>query len=126
MRFVLTVLISMMGLPVIAETAAGTWLTGPDKKGQVGHVRLAPCGAALCGTVLKAFDKTGREVITPNVGKQVIWNVKPAGSGAYVGRMHVSALKADVDGTFKVGGRVMIVRGCFGPVCQSQRWQKID
>ncbi|MEZ5715010.1 MAG: DUF2147 domain-containing protein [Paracoccaceae bacterium] len=113
------------GADLRAETLSGLWLTGPDAKGQVGHVRLASCGAAICGTVLKAFDRNGQPVATPNIGKRVIWDVKPSGSG-YAGRMHVSQLKADVDGTFQVAGKVLTVRGCMGPVCQSQRWKRID
>ncbi|MDQ2089301.1 DUF2147 domain-containing protein [Marimonas arenosa] len=126
MRLLLTVLISSLSLPALAETAAGTWLTGPDKKGQVGHIRLAPCGSALCGTVLKAFDKAGREVVTPNVGKRVIWDVKPLGSGTYAGRMYVSMLDKNVNGEFRVAGQAMTVKGCLGPICQTQKWRRID
>lgn len=126
MRLLLGIVFSVVAVPVVADPAAGLWLTGPDKKGQVGHVRMASCGAALCGTVIKAFDKNGNEVITPNVGKRVIWDVKPEGGGAYSGRMHVSLLKADVDGVFNVSGNVMTVRGCLKKVCQSQRWSRIN
>ncbi len=110
----------------MAGDAKGMWLTGPDAKGQVGHVRMAPCGAALCGTVVRAFDKAGREVRTPNVGKRVIWDVKPTSGSAYEGRMHVSQLRADVNGKFEVSDRAMLVKGCLGKLCQAQKWTRLD
>ena len=112
--------------PVQADRAEGLWVTGPDRKGQVGHVRFSRCGAALCGKVLKAFDKNGKPVITRNVGKQVIWGMKPEGAGKYAGTMYVSAVDKNVKGTFRVAGRTMTVRGCLGPVCQKQVWKRID
>ena len=112
--------------PAFADRAEGLWLTGPDNKGQVGHVRFSRCGEALCGKVLKAFDKSGKPVVTRNVGKQIIWGMTQKGEGQYAGLMYVSALDKNVNGTMRVSGRSMTVRGCLGPVCQSQVWKKID
>ncbi|UYV36030.1 DUF2147 domain-containing protein [Rhodobacteraceae bacterium D3-12] len=117
--------LTVLASPVMADKAEGLWLTGPDKKGQVGHVKLAPCGASLCGTVIKAFDKSGKDVITQNVGKRVIWDVKPTGGGDYSGRMLVSQLKATVDGVFHVAGNKMTVKGCVKKLCQSQVWTRL-
>ena len=99
-----------MSGPVVAEAVQGLWVTGPDRKGQVGHVRFSRCGEALCGKVLEAFDKNGKSVKTPNVGKRVIWGMKPTGNGKYAGSMYVSMLDKNVKGT----------------LCQSQVWTKID
>ena len=126
MRRLLVVFLAFCALPAGAETAAGLWLTGPDQKGQVGHVRMAPCGPSFCGTVVKAIDKSGHEVKTPNVGKQVIWDVKPVGGGNYAGKMYVSHFKATVAGKFKIAGPNMTVKGCLGPVCQSQVWKRLN
>ena len=123
---VCVVVAAVLASPVLADRAEGLWVTGPDRKGQVGHVRFSRCGDALCGKVLKAFDKNGKPVQTRNVGKQVIWGMTPTGAGQYAGRMYVSALDKNVEGTFRVSGRSMTVRGCLGPVCESQVWKKID
>ena len=126
-RIVLSIaLATAMSGPVLADTAQGLWVTGPDRKGQVGYIRFSTCGEALCGKVLKAFDKNGNAVTTPNVGKRVIWGMKPSGDGKYVGSMYVSMLDKNVKGTFRVSGGSMTVRGCVGPLCQSQVWKKID
>lgn len=125
MRRLLILFLTLVAWPAAAETPAGLWLTGPDQKGQVGHIRMTPCGASLCGTVVTALDKAGRAVRTPNVGKQVIWDVKQDGAGGYAGQMYVSHFKATVAGKFQVKGRKMTVRGCLGPVCQSQVWTRL-
>jgi len=117
--------VPVFAVPVEAGTVAGLWLTGPDQKGQVGHILLAPCGANLCGTVVTAIDKAGRSVKTPNVGKQVIWDVKEVGADRFAGQMHVSHFNATVKGQFLVSGHKMTVRGCLGPVCQSQVWTRL-
>ncbi len=126
MTVAFAVLIAGLASPAFADKAEGLWLTGPDKKGQVGHIRMSRCGDALCGKVLKAFDKNGKSVQTRNVGKQVIWGVKPTGDSDYAGTMYVSTFDKNVKGRFLVSGRSMVVKGCLGPVCQSQTWKKID
>jgi len=120
------VLATAVSGPAMADAAQGVWVTGPDRKGQVGHVRFSRCGEALCGKVLKAFDKSGNSVKTKNVGKRVIWGMKPTGNGNYAGNMYVSMLDKNVKGTFRVSGQSMTVRGCYGPLCSSQVWKKID
>lgn len=32
----------------------------------------------------------------------------------------------EYDGTLKVSGAKMTVKGCLGPVCQSQTWHRVD
>ena len=115
-----------VAVPVAADTPKGIWVTGPDRKGQVGHVRFSSCGDALCGRVLRAFDSNGNAVKTRNVGKRVIWGMKPTAAGKYAGTMYVSAVDRTVKGTFRVSGRSMTVRGCVGPLCQSQVWTRVD
>ena len=37
------------------DPAEGVWAAPPDGKGQTGHIEIKPCGAALCGTIIKAY-----------------------------------------------------------------------
>jgi uncharacterized protein (DUF2147 family) len=108
-----------------AEPILGTWLTGPDNKQQVAHMQIVRCGAAICGTVLRAFDKTGQQVTTPNVGKRVIWDMQPEGGGAYRGKVLLPLYRATVDGQFRVAGDSLTLKGCLGPVCKSQSWTRV-
>lgn len=104
----------------------GLWLTGPDRKGQIGHVSIKPCGAALCGTITRAFDKAGQPVMTPNVGKRVIWGVEETDGGDYAGLMHISQIGRTVRAAFRIDGSRVEVRGCLGPVCQAHTWSRIE
>jgi uncharacterized protein (DUF2147 family) len=114
------------GSGALAGDVTGLWLTGPDAKGQVGHVKMAPCGNALCGTVVKAFDRNGKPVMTRNVGKQVIWGMTRVGEGEYAGRMRISQLGKDVDGHMRLKGEVLTVRGCLAKLCKSQEWRRVQ
>ncbi|MBM1815396.1 DUF2147 domain-containing protein [Sulfitobacter pseudonitzschiae] len=110
---------------VQAGSPVGTWLTEPDKKGQTAHVVAKPCGQALCGTITRAFDAQGNPIAHPNVGKRLFWDMVPQGD-VYAGRAFVPAHNREYDGTLKVSGAKMTVKGCLGPVCQSQTWHRVD
>jgi len=113
-------------LPAAASEALGTWLSPPDGKGQTGHVEVKACGAALCGTLVRAYDPNGVQITTANVGKRLIWDMKSAGGGAYEGgRAFVPVLGAAFGATMQVKGSTLVVRGCAGPVCKSQTWQRV-
>lgn len=110
---------------VQAGSPVGTWKTQPDKKGQTAYVVTKPCGNALCGTMTQAFDQQGNEIDHPNVGKRLFWDMVPQGDG-FAGRAYVPAHKREYDGTLKVSGQTMTVKGCLGLVCQSQTWSRVD
>jgi len=115
-----------LGTAVRAETPAGTWLTGPDKKGQVAHISLAPCGAAICGHVARTFDAKGRLVKGPNDGKRVLWDITGAAAGKYNAKVLLPAYGATVNGNLQVVGRNLVIKGCLGPVCKSQKWTRVN
>lgn len=73
----------------LADSPEGTWLTGPDRKGNVAHVEARPCGGAYCGKIVRAFNGAGQPITSPNLGRQVFWDMRPAGAGAYAGRAYV-------------------------------------
>ena len=71
--------IALAAAAIFAATAAfaadpveGTWKTKPDDNGNFGHVQIKPCGPKICGTLVKAFDGAGKEIASPNVGKQIV------------------------------------------------------
>ncbi|MEM8577056.1 MAG: DUF2147 domain-containing protein [Pseudomonadota bacterium] len=110
--------------PALAATPEGVWLTPPDGKGQTAHITAQRCGAAWCGTITAAFDAGGRQITTPNVGKRVFWDMVPGGAG-FAGRAWVPAHGRSYQAEMRPAGRSMVVRGCLGPVCQSQTWRKV-
>ncbi len=110
--------------PAYAADPAGVWLTGPDKKGQVAHVRAAPCGPAFCGQIIKVFNAAGKSVNAPTVGKRVFWDMTGA-RGVFSGRAYVPAHNRNYNAKMRVDGNRMKVSGCLGPVCQSQVWTRV-
>ncbi|SRR6056297_495883 len=110
-----------------ADPVKGLWLTEPDSKGQVAHVAVKQCGAAaLCGTIVRAFDSKGSEIMTPSVGKRVFWDMKPEGQGAYAGRAYVPAHDRNYDAGLRLGEDRLRVEGCLGPVCMGQVWRLVN
>ena len=121
----LALLPGLAATPARADTPVGTWLTPRDDKGIVAHIEARPCGQATCGVIARTYDAQGRPVATPNLGVQVFWDMVPAGPGEWRGRAFVPAHKRSYAGTMRVRGDRMEVRGCLGPVCQSQTWTRV-
>lgn len=116
----------LIPIAALADTPVGTWLTPPDAKGIVAHIEARPCGEATCGVIARTFDSQGRPVQTPNLGVRVFWDMRPAGDGIWAGRAFVPAHRRTYQGTMQVRGNRMQVRGCLGPVCQSQVWTRVN
>lgn len=102
------------------------------------HITVKDCGDATpCGT-LAWFDEAKAEATTdelnpdpelkgqPLLGSRVFWGFKPKkgkwSSGkiydAESGKTYKSKLELAKDGTLKV-------KGCIGPICQTQVWTRV-
>ena len=112
--------------PAMAEPVVGTWASPPDGKGQTGHVVIRECGGAYCGRLERAFDPVGRPIVTKNVGRELLSNLKAQGGGAYQGRAFVPIFGKSFDAEVNVAGNRMTVRGCAGPVCKKQVWKRVN
>ena len=64
-----------------AEPLLGTWQTAKDDNGNFGHIEVAPCGDALCGTLIKSFDSAGSVIPSDHTGSNIISATKPLGDG---------------------------------------------
>ncbi|WP_298675186.1 DUF2147 domain-containing protein [uncultured Lentibacter sp.] len=108
-----------------AERALGLWRTEADDKGQVGHVSVAPCGAALCGTIVKAYDAQAREVKTANVGRMILLDMVQTSAGNYGGRVLIPKFNRSLNGRMQVSGDRMKISGCLLGICDSQTWVRL-
>ncbi|HYG29333.1 MAG TPA: DUF2147 domain-containing protein [Allosphingosinicella sp.] len=96
------------------------------------HVRIQPCGRAMCGTVVWASPRAqqkAREAGTRNlIGAQLFRQLQPQGTGTWGGRVFVPDRARTVAGTLRVTGRSAIVSGCIvgGLVCRSQTWTRVS
>ncbi|MBU2983303.1 DUF2147 domain-containing protein [Lentibacter algarum] len=128
MRHILGIAIVVaLALPLAAQanSAKGLWQTEPDGKGQIGIVSVTPCGAALCGTITKAFDAQSNEVVTPNVGRQILFDLVETKTGTYEGSVLIPKYNRKVNSTIVVSGSSMKLSGCAGAVCGKQSWTRV-
>lgn len=124
--FLTLVLFSSATIAFAKDPVEGIWQAPPDAKGQVGHIEITPCGTMLCGTIIKAYQPNGAEVMTPNVGKRLFWNMQVQGGGAYGdGRVYVPAHSREYDARMELRGATLKVKGCVGVVCQGQVWKRV-
>ncbi len=61
-RIALAAAFIMTAGAALADPAEGVWQTVPDDNGHFGHIEIAPCGPALCGTLVRAYDVSGAEI----------------------------------------------------------------
>jgi uncharacterized protein (DUF2147 family) len=115
-----------LGTFASADSALGTWQTQPDKKGQIAHVKVTECDAALCGQIVRAYDSNGNRITTKNVGKRVFWDMTRTGDGNYRGRAWVPAHDREYAAKMKLQQNRLKVSGCLGPICQSQLWARVE
>ena len=113
-----------------AEDVTGTWLTANG----LSHVRVAPCGASRCGTIVwtKAL---ARDTHNPDpsqrdrnlVGLRIFANGQAAENG-WTGTLYNPLDGRTYSGKMRVkGAGELELSGCVlaGLICQSQTWTRI-
>ncbi len=101
-----------------ADPLEGLWATAADDNGNSGLIEVKPCGAALCGTLIKAFDAAGVEMASPNVGRQLIWDTLPKGDGEYRGMLYSPDRDAEYKSKLVLTGDRLSVSGCRLGFCR--------
>ena len=111
-----------------ADPVEGLWKTKPDDNGKYGYVLIGPCAEKLCGVLTQAFDSAGNEVDSPNIGKQIVWDMVANGDGSYGGG---KVWAPDRDKTYKskmtLSGDALAVSGCVlgGMICRASDWSRV-
>ena len=109
----------------LADPAVGTWKTQVDD-GAYAHVTIAQCGAVLCGTISRTFTDSG-EYKSENIGKKLVWDMQPAGSGAYDGgKVWQPSTGKTYRSKMALSGNTLNVSGCVGPICKKQTWSRVN
>lgn len=116
----------LLAVPATADPVVGLWKTEPDRKNLTSHIHIRQCGPNLCGKVVKAFDPSGTQVKTKNVGKELFWDVKPAGDGNYQdGTVVVPLLNVKATASMRLQGSKLQVTACKGAICDGQTWTRL-
>ena len=125
-RILLQLVLCLAPFAALADPVVGIWQTPPDRKDLISHIEVRQCGAKICGRILRAFDRSGKVVSTPNIGKELFWDMISHGDGAYSnGTAWVPLLNVTVKGSMTLSGNRLTVRGCKGPVCDTQVWTRV-
>lgn len=115
-----TMLALAAGAQAGADPIEGVWRTLTDDVGHYGYVRFAPCGAQICGTIIKTFVAEGKEQPTPLIGKLVVWDMEPRGDGSYAGGRIWSYEDDRVYGArLRLHGALLEISGCLAFLCQT-------
>lgn len=127
MKMVLVAAAAVIGLAgaAWADPAEGTWKTEVDD-GAYAYIKMSMCGANLCGTIARTFNADG-EFKSQNLGKQLVWDMAPAGGGSYKsGKIWQPSTDKTYRSKMAISGDTLNVSGCVGPICKKQRWSRVN
>ena len=113
-----------------ASALAKSSLEGRWKNGAM-QIVIAPCGRALCGTVVKASAKqqakADRGSGTNLIGARLIDNIQPVGPGSWRANVFVADKNMNARGMIQqVNAKRLTVRGCvLAVICKTTHWDRI-
>ena len=91
---------------------------------------IGPCESdakLTCGTISNAFSKDGPDPAYENLGKLIIWDMKPHDENSYSGG---KIWDPEKDKTYKskmtVKGDDLDVEGCISFVCVGEDWKRVQ
>ncbi len=110
----------LLATPALADDVSGTWLRDTGAS----HVRFAPCGSSVCGTI--TWLKPGVE--TPaKLGQRIFYDMKPNGANAWSGTAFNPEDGKTYTGKMTLAGNTLTTQGCAlgGLICKSASWTKV-
>jgi uncharacterized protein (DUF2147 family) len=110
----------------LAEPLLGKWRTAPQDDGTSGVVQVAPCGAALCGTLVTSLDASGKEVDNPDNGTLILSETVASGGGEYRGKIYAPDRDQTYASRLQLEGDSLRVSGCVLGICRDGgRWARV-
>ena len=126
-KLLLAMVLSLAAGAALADPVEGTWKTKPDDNGDFGYVQIKPCGPAFCGTLIKAFDSTGAEKASDNIGKKIVWDMVAYPDGLYDdGQIWSPDRNKTYNSDMQLSGDSLKVRGCVLGICRDGgSWSRV-
>lgn len=114
------------GAAQAADPIYGLWKTEPSD-GIYYHVDMGACGAKICGVFTKKF-KDNKEVTSPAIGKNAIFDMVNRGGNAYVGSAWRPSNDKVYAGKGTLRGDSLTMKGCVfgGLICLGADWERIN
>lgn len=112
---------ALLAAPALADPIEGMWRTSPDDHGDIGFVEVAQCGGSYCGTLVRAQNAQGQQITPDTIGRQIVWDLTPAGEGQYEGRIYAPDRDREYMSRLQLAGSTMSVNGCVlgGLICRN-------
>ncbi|CUH66745.1 hypothetical protein TG4357_02614 [Thalassovita gelatinovora] len=125
-KLVLAAVLSLAGAgAALADPVEGIWKTQVDD-GSYAHITMSTCGDSYCGVISRTFNASG-EYKSANVGKKLVWDMKPQGNGSYKkGKIWQPSTDKIYSSKMSLKGNVLNVSGCVGPICKKQTWNRVE
>ena len=125
---------SLAALAIIVDPASAYARSGVEGRWKNGHMEIviAPCGATLCGTVVKASSRqqarAERGSCTDLIGAQLITGIRPTGPRSYRANVYLADRDINASGTIRqLGPDRLNVRGCvLAFICKSTNWDRVS
>ena len=117
---VLACVASCLTVSARADEAKGIWL----RQEGAARVKIAACGASLCGTIVWLKDTNG----PGRVGQRVFFDMTSSGSNTWAGTALNPEDGNTYSGKLEVSGNVLTTTGCAfgGLICKSMSWSRIN
>ena len=127
LKLALAAAFTALALPAMADPVLGMYKTQPGDDGNYGHVELYQCGANICGAIRKAFNASGAEIPSDNIGKRMIWDMTANGGGSYSGGKIWAPDRDKVySSKMELSGATLEVSGCVLGICRGQSWKRVN
>lgn len=121
-----TILFLGAGAALAADPLEGMWRTAADDNGHSGLIQVAPCGAKLCGVLVKAYNAQGQEIQSPNIGRNIISETVNNGGGKYSGKVYSPDRGKTYNSRLMLSGDMLSVSGCVLGICRDGgKWKKV-
>ncbi len=119
-RLMVVVAAATLSTAARADDARGVWLRSEGNA----RVKVAPCGSALCGTVVWLRDTGG----AGKVGQRVFFDMRPAGPNNWTGSAFNPEDGRTYSGKMTVSGNALVTTGCAlgGLICRSVNWSRYE
>ncbi|MEP3639813.1 MAG: DUF2147 domain-containing protein [Paracoccaceae bacterium] len=101
-----------------ADPLEGLWRTTKDDNGNSGLIEVKPCGAKLCGTLVKSFDSSGASVSSDQLGRKIISETVASGGGNYKGKVYSPDRDKTYNSKLVLSGNTLKVSGCVLGICR--------
>lgn len=127
----------LLSLATIAQSRAadisGVWLTADGDA----HVRIAKCGAGMCGNLVWVKDKPGATDVRnpdpskrsrPLLGLMIALDFRPSASNPekFIGHFYNADDGNTYNGSIAAAGPDRLqVQGCLAIFCQTQMWTRV-